>query len=97
MRLKELAKKPTLVQITLDQPEIIEKYGEPLEFYSWDRQPLDDFLKVAVSNGDNEIIMDMVKKLVLDENGNPILEDGMALPKDVLVHVMNKMVEILGK
>ena len=45
MKLAELAAEPKLIPITLDDADIVEKYGEPLEFWIWDRQPIDSFNK----------------------------------------------------
>ena len=44
MKLKELATKPQLVKIVLDDEAIIKEYNEPLEFYVYDKQPLADLL-----------------------------------------------------
>jgi len=47
MRLKELATKPQLTKITIDSAELVEKYGDALTFYMYDRQSLDVFSKLA--------------------------------------------------
>ena len=49
MKLTQLAIKPQLIKITLDDSALTEKYsgGEPIEFWTWDRQPMNTFLKLA--------------------------------------------------
>jgi len=37
MELKKLATKPNLIKVIVDKDTIVEAYGEPLEFYMWDR------------------------------------------------------------
>jgi hypothetical protein len=41
MKLEKLASKPQLIKLIIDDAEIIEEFGEPLEFWTWDRQPID--------------------------------------------------------
>lgn len=98
LQLTQLASKPQLIKITLDQPEIVEKYGDSLEFYIYDRQPIDQFIKMATIGNDNygEMIK-MVNALVLDEQGNPAVKEDESLPNDVMMLAINAVVERLGK
>jgi len=98
MNLKDLAAKPQLTKITLDDADIVSTYGEPLDFYTWDRQPMELFLKVA--SGDKTDLSQMVnvlKDMVLDSEGNPVIADGYVLPSKVLMATFTKLVETLGK
>lgn len=97
MRLNQLVAKPQLIKFTLEDQETIDTYGEPLEFYSWDRQPMSTFMKLASGNNEPGVIMDILKDMILDENGKAILVDENVLPTDVLIKVMNRMTEVLGK
>jgi hypothetical protein len=98
MNLKDLAAKPQLTKITIDDEDIVSQYGEPLDFYTWDRQPMDVFLKVATSDRTDFPQLAMVlKDLVLDADGEPVMKDGMVLPSKVLVATFTKMVSSLGK
>jgi hypothetical protein len=98
LKLTQLASKPQLIKITLDKPEIVEKYGDSLEFWIMDRQPIDQFIKMATLGTDNygEMIK-MVNALVLDETGNLAVKEGEALPNDVMMAVIGAVVERLGK
>jgi hypothetical protein len=98
LKLTQLASKPQLIKITLDNKEIVEKFGDELEFWIMDRQPIDQFIKMATIKGDNYgEMLKMVNDLVLDEDGTKILGAGQALPNDVMVIVMAAVVDRLGK
>ena len=98
MKLAELADKPKLVKITLDSKEIIKAYKEPLEFYTWDRQPIKNFVKLANPDMENlEQMFDTVVDLIFDEDGNKILSEGATLPNPIMIQVISKVVETLGK
>ena len=98
MNLKDLAAKPQLIKLTLDDEDIVATYGEPLDFYTWDRQPMDVFLKVATNDRqDFGELVNVLKDLVLDADGKPVMVDGMVLPSRVLVATFTKMVSVLGK
>ena len=98
MKLNQIASKPQLIELSLTDEEVIKEYNEPLEFYTWDRQPLDVFMKLATINQDNQYEMiDLVRTLILDEEGNEIIKDGIMLPSVILIKVIAKIVETLGK
>jgi hypothetical protein len=96
MQLKELATKPKLEQVIVDNPVIVEAYGEPLEFYMWDRQDLPTYLKLAQIKDNQEQIFDIVKEVVLDDQANRVLGDGEMLPVDIMVPVLEAAIRRLG-
>jgi len=98
MKLSELAKKPTLVKITISDEKIVEKYGDELEFFMYDRQPLDIFTKLAdVQQDDVGKYIDILKDIILNEDGKSVMSDEMTLPIDVLTEAMRLIGEHLGK
>ena len=98
MKLSELSKKPQLVVMALDDEETVKEYGEPIEFYTWDRQPMDLFMKMGSLDSQNQgAIIDVVKDLIMDEKGNKLIEGENTLPGKILMRVMTKVVEGLGK
>jgi outer membrane lipoprotein-sorting protein len=98
LKLTQLASKPQLIKITLDTPEIKETYGDELEFWIMDRQPIDQFIKMATLRDDNQgEMIRMVNDLVLDEEGKKVLGEGEALPGQVLIAVIAAVVDRLGK
>jgi len=98
MKLKALAKQAELIKLTIDDEEIVEKYGEPLDFYVYDRQPMETFLKFAASGTQDITTMGQIMKdMILDEDATPVITDGYMLPSNVLVAAFSKLVTQLGK
>lgn len=100
MKLQELAVEPQLIAVSLDEEEIVEKYGEPLEFFVWDRQPIEKFMQFAGKAVDEQNIDKVVafcKEMILDENGNRVLEGNNVLPLDVMTRAITKVMQTLGK
>ena len=87
-----------MVKIELSDEDIVAEYGEPLEFWTWDRQPIDVFMKLAsLDVKDTANVIDALRQLVLDEDGKSILSAEQSLPSKVLMRVITRLVEDLGK
>lgn len=98
MKLSNLAKAPELIKVTIDDKEIVEQYGEPLDFYTLDRQPMDTFLKFAAGDrNDFTQMAQVLKEMIMDEEGKPVIQEGVMLPSKVMVAAFTKLVEQLGK
>jgi hypothetical protein len=97
MKISQLSKTPTLTKITLDAEHIVTKYGEPIDFWMWDRQPLDVFAKLSTQDASSTAVLDIVSQLILNEEGKPVIVDGAVLPIDVITECMTKVGELLGK
>lgn len=98
MKLTKLAAKPQLVKIELNDEATMAEFGESLEFWIWDRQPMDKYIKLAQLGSDNmgELIQ-AVNEMVLDEDGSRIIKEELMLPTSVMTKVIGKVVETLGK
>lgn len=98
MKLSQLAAKPQLIQLSIDDKDIVKEFGEPLEFHTWDRQPLEVFMKLANSTESNTgEMINIVRTLILDEKGKEIITKDEMIPSHVLIRVISKIVETLGK
>jgi hypothetical protein len=98
MKLSQLTAKPQLIDIHIDDEDTIKEFGEAIEFWTWDRQPMDVFMKLANATGnDPSGIIGIVRTLILDEKGKEILKDDQMLPTHVLMKAIAKVTEILGK
>lgn len=99
MKLSKIAAKPKLIEISIDDEEVIKEYEEALTFYTWDRQPMDVFTRLANLSENNDIggLLEIVRTLVLDEDGSHILTEEATLPTNILMKVINKITEQLGK
>ena len=96
--LTQLAAKPQLIKITLNDPAIIEKYEDELEFYIYDRQPIEKFITIATKmNSDYTSAVGMMNDLILNEDGTQVCKDGLVLPSDVMSLAIQKVIEQLGK
>jgi len=98
MKINQIASKPQLIKVVLDDADTVKELGEELEFWTWDRQPLDKFMKLASMKQDApEEIIGLVKDLILDENGQVVIKDDVMLPTVILIRVIQKVIETLGK
>lgn len=98
MRLSQLVAKPQLIEVSLDDEETVKQYGEPIVFHTWDRQPMSIFMKLAGATDSNTTdIIAVVKDLILDEQGAPLLSGDAMLPTNVLMRAIGKITEALGK
>jgi len=98
MKLSQIAKKPQLIEITIDDADIVEEFGEAITFWTWDRQPMDVFLKLAAIDQNNtSSVISAVRELILNEDGSPVLKGEDSLPTKVLMRVIVTVVESLGK
>jgi len=98
MKLNQIASKPQLIEVTLDDEDIMNRYGESVTFYTWDRQPLDVFMNlVSIDQQDQVKMFGIIRTLILDENGKEIITAENMLPGTVLLKCVTKIVELLGK
>ena len=99
MQLSELSKKPQLTKLTINKPELVEKYGEELDFYMYDRQPLHVFSKIAKSSKSEDIgeYLEILKDTVLTEAGKPVMTEENILPLDLMTEAMALIGAQMGK
>jgi hypothetical protein len=98
MQLEQLAVKPKLIKLTISEPKIVEKYGEELDFYVYDRQKLDVFAKMAHITEENAMqYTELLTDMILNEKGEPVMSDDKILPIDVLTEAMKLIGDVLGK
>lgn len=98
MKLSQLAAKPQLIKLELDDEDTVKEFTEPVEFWTWDRQPLDTFMKLANTNQDNMgSMIEIVRTLILDETGKEIITKDNMLPSTLLIKAISKIVDTLGK
>jgi hypothetical protein len=98
MKINQIASKPQLIKLVLNDEATIKELGEELEFWTLDRQPLDKFMKLASINQDNPSeIISVVKTLILDEEGKEVIAGDAMIPTAILIRIIGKVVETLGK
>ena len=100
MKLKEITAKPALIKIVLDDETIQEQYGEALEFWTWDRQPMEKYLSIVgtdMTTAHMPELIEFCKTMILDETGKPVLEGDEILPSYVMSLAVNRVITNLGK
>jgi hypothetical protein len=98
MKLTQLSAKPQLIKISIDDEDTVKEFGEALDFWIYDRQPLDQFVKLAQMKSENfGDLIEVVNAMVLDEEGGRVLQGENMLPTNVMTKVIGKVVETLGK
>jgi hypothetical protein len=99
MNIKEFASKPELMEVTLDNEDLIEKYGEPITFYTYNIVRMSTYFDFFNARSNNEFsnLDKMMKSMILDKDGKQVLADDEDLPIDIAAATINKIGEILGK
>jgi len=98
MKINQIASKPQLIKLIIDDTATIKEFGEAVEFWTWDRQPLDKFMKLASIKQDNPAeIIEIVKTLILDEEGKEVITNDNMLPTQLLIKIIQRVTETLGK
>ena len=98
MKLSDISSKPKLIELSLNDEETLAQYGEALTFHTWDRQPMNVFLRLAnLNQSDTVQLVEIVKTLILNDQGQQILSDENMLPTNVLMKAIAKVTEQLGK
>ncbi len=96
MKLQDVAKKPQLTLISLDDDDTVQRYGEAVEFYVYDRYPMETYLKLMQLEEDNiGNLSKVVQDLILDENGKT-LDPDILVPFDLMPKIINTVVGQLG-
>lgn len=98
MKLTELAKNPKLVKIEINDEGIVERYGEPVEFWIYDRVDMETFMSLASLDGKQDIgdVVKTMKELILDEKGKKVIDGGRILPNDIMIKAVEATVVQLG-
>jgi hypothetical protein len=59
---------------------------------------MDTFVKMATMKAEDfGVMVDTINALILDEDGSPIVKDGLMLPTQILTRVIAKVVDAVGK
>lgn len=99
MDISKLAQKPKLIQLEVDTKEVIDTIGEPVVF--WMKEHLDlgtyfDFYKFQQDQNLDQL-SHILRKVVLNEEGNPAIGADEVLPVEVTLAVLFKINDYVGK
>lgn len=99
MNIKDFASKPKLIEVVIDNKDVVERYGEPITFYTYDIVRMSTYFDFFNARSNNEFanLDKMMKSMILDKDGKQVLADDEDLPIDIAAGAINKIGEILGK
>jgi len=99
MSIKKFASVPQLIEIHLDDPALVEKYGEVITFHTYDIVSMSTYFEFfnARSNSEFQQLDKIMKTMILDKDGKKVLADNEDLPVDIAAAAIGKIGEILGK
>lgn len=99
MDISALAKKPQLEKLELNDSEIIETYGESISFYMLDHVDVNTYFSFykLQQEENGALLNELLRKIILKENGKPALAKDEVLPIDITLAVLVRINENLGK
>jgi len=99
MQIKQLATKPKLIEVALDQEELVKEYGEPVTFWMKDHVDINTYFDFYRSQTEKEGdgVNQVLRKMILNAEGETVLADDEALPIDIALAAITKIGEVLGK
>lgn len=99
MNIDKFVTTPQLIEIVLDDENIVTEYGEPVTFYTYDIVSMSTYFDFfnARSNSEFERLQKLIRTMILNDKGEPVLHEGNDLPIDILSQAIIKLGDILGK
>lgn len=99
MNIKKYASKPELIKIELDSQDLLDRYNEPIVFYTYDIVRMSTYFDFFNAKSTNEFAQldKIMKSMILNEKGERVLADDEDLPIDIAAAAISKLGEILGK
>jgi hypothetical protein len=99
MDIAKLAQKPQLQKLTLDDADIVERFGEPITFWIYDHMGIStyfNFYKLQQSE-DDTLLNDLLRKIILKEDGTPAIGSDEVLPVQLVLAILMRINDFLGK
>ena len=99
MNLKDFIQEPKLVEITLDDDAIIERYGGPIKFWAYDHIQLSQYFKFFDTRiqGQYDELETITRSLIRNEDGSQLIPEGKTLPSDIFASAIVALGNLLGK
>jgi hypothetical protein len=99
MDISQLAKKPKLEKLEINEKEIVEAYGEPISFWMMDHIDVNTYFSFykLQQEENGSLLNELLRKIILKENGKAALGPDEVLPVDITLAVLVRINEHLGK
>jgi len=98
--ISEFAKKPKLEKLEIIDPDLIENYGgEPISFCIMDEMDISTYFNFyrLQQNEDGNLLNELLRKLVLKDDGKPALGPDEVFPVDITLAILVRINDFLGK
>lgn len=95
MRIDKIVKEATLERFVIDDYDIVSEYGDELQFYSYPDLALDAIEYIDGNTLDIDEIKSILKNILLDNNGCPVITDGYRMPNKVMLSAYNHLKQSL--
>jgi hypothetical protein len=99
MDIANLAKKPELVKLEITDADIVKEFGEVVTFWMMDHIDVAtyfNFYKFQQTQ-DSDLLMELLRKLILKEDGLPSISKEQVLPVSLTLAVLVRINDFLGK
>ena len=99
MDISTLAKKPELVKLEISDEDIVKEFGEPITFWIMDQIDVSTYFNFYKfqQNQDSDLLMEVLRKIILKEDGKPAIAKDQILPVNLTLAVLVKVNDFLGK
>lgn len=99
MDISTLAKKPQLAKLEITDEDIVKEFGEVITFYIMDEMDVNTYFNFYKfqQNQDSELLNELLRKLILKEDGKPSIGPDQVLPVSLTLAVLVAINEFLGK
>lgn len=99
MKIENLVATPQLIEIVIDDKDIIETYGETITFWTYDIVSMTTYFDFfnARSKNEYDALGKLIRKMILNDKGQPVMNEQQDLPIDIMAVAVTRIGEILGK
>lgn len=97
MLLSELVQEVKFIKLSLNDEDTVKEYGEPVDFWSPDRVAVNKYLELHATMGkDQARTVEIMKTLMLKEDGSPIMTGNLVPPVKLMIKAMSIVLANLG-
>ena len=99
MNISEFKVKPKIIEVEIDDKDIVETYGDKIKFHMYDHMDLTTYFKFfkAQGEGNTDELLRIVKTIILDDKGKPVMSNDYELPVDIFTSAVVKISNHMGK
>jgi hypothetical protein len=99
VKIQEFKLQPKLIEVVLDGEDIVRDYGEAITFWMYDHLDLTTYFQFvrAQSEAKTDELLQIIKSILRDENGNTVMDPDDQLPVDIFAEAVIAISRHLGK